>query len=253
VNRAARRAAARNGDRPPSVVLCYLHPGEVSAAFMSSVLRCRDYEVQRTGALFGVSERRARSNSIAKARNIVTQVFLQSPHEWLWFVDADIGFPAAALHQLLSVADPAERPVVSGLYFGHRTEGYDEETNAELFGCVPVIGVWDIDGGEVVGFKFIEDYPRDQACRVHTSGAGMLLIHRSVLEEMHAKYGLHWWTQTMHPTRPEPFGEDTSFFLRLYEMDVPVFAHTGVRCSHDKPMFWTEQTWDAQRERQVTA
>jgi hypothetical protein len=251
MNRKERRAA---GDRTPvgthpTVELAYLHPGDVSDAFMSSVIRCRDYELMRTQALFGVRSRRARSGSIAKARNEITTMFVRGTTEWLWFVDADMGFPRDALQKLLRSADKDERPLMGGLCFAHRTEGFEEETNAELFGMIPTISVWDEqEDGTVVGWKAVVDYPRDAVCQLGSTGAACVLIHRSVLEQMQAKYGDHWWTQIPHPTRNEPFGEDTSFFLRAYEMKIPVHVHTGVRTSHDKGgIFLTEQTWDDQQ------
>jgi hypothetical protein len=48
-----------------------------------------------------------------------------------------------------------------------------------------------------------------------------------------------------HPIRNEPFGEDTSFFIRASELQIPLHVHTGVRTSHDKGgIFLTEQTYE---------
>jgi hypothetical protein len=55
MNRKERRAAGERGPKHPTVELAYIHPGDVSAAFMSSVVRCRDYELMRTQSLFGVA------------------------------------------------------------------------------------------------------------------------------------------------------------------------------------------------------
>jgi hypothetical protein len=176
-------------------------------------------------------------------------MFSRSQTDYLWFVDADMGFPRTALQQMLDAADPIERPVVGALAFVHRTEGYDEETNADLFGMLPSLALWHRDdAGEIEGFGFAVDYPRNVACKVDTTGAACLLIHRSVIEKMQAAYGDNWWTPIPHPTRNEFFGEDTSFFIRLTELDLPLFVHTGVRTSHDKGgIFLTEQAWDEQQ------
>lgn len=236
------------GPRVPVVEIDYIHPGEVSAAFMASVMRMRDYEMVRTQMLMPVRERRARSGAIGRARNQMVTVFLASESEYMLWIDADMGFPRDAVHKMLAVAEPTERPIVGGLCFAHRTEGFDEETNAEHFGTIPTLQVFDEhDDGTIHGFHIVKDYPRDQAVRIHATGAAFLLIHRGVLEAMREKYGDEWFSPIKHPVRPEFFGEDTSFFLRAHEMGLPVFAHTGVRTSHDKGgIFLTEQTWDIQ-------
>jgi hypothetical protein len=48
-----------------------------------------------------------------------------------------MGFPRRRVAQLLACRRPDERPMVGGLCFAHRTEGFDEETNAEYFGHDP--------------------------------------------------------------------------------------------------------------------
>lgn len=256
MNRKERRSIGERGPRHPTVELAYIHPGDVSAAFMASVIRCRDYELIRTNNLFAFRERRARSGSIAKARNEVTTMFARSKTEWLWFVDADMGFPRTALHQLLESADPIERPIVGGLCFAHRTEGFDEETNAEIFGTLPTVSVWDRDDeGTILGWNAVLDYPRNALCRIGSTGAACVLIHRSIIEKMQVEYGDNWWTQVPHPTRTnETFGEDTSFFIRCDEMKIPVFVNTAVRTSHDKGgVFLTEAVWDAQQHARANA
>lgn len=256
MNRKERRSIGERGPKYPTVELAYIHPGDVSAAFMASAFRCRDYELMRTNNLFGFRERRSRSGSIYKARNEITTMFVRGSTEWLWFVDADMGFPKSALHQLIATADPVERPVMGALCFAHRTEGYDEETNADLFGMIPTVSVWDRDeADQIIGFKNVVDYPRDAVCKVDASGAACVLIHRSVLKRVQVEYGENWWTPITHPIRPnERFGEDTSFFLRLTELGVPVHVNTGVRTSHDKGgIFLTEAAWDAQERARTSA
>lgn len=248
MNRKERRSVGERGPRHPVVDLAYINPGDVSDAFMSSVLRLRDYELLRTNNLIGVRSRRARSGGIAKARNELTAVFLEGPAEYLFMVDADMGFAASALHQALMIIDPVERPIIGGLCFAHRTEGFDEETNAEFFGHIPTISVWKRnDDGEILAFQTVADYPRNAVSKVDTTGAAFLVIHRSVLERMQAEYGNQWWTQIAHPVKDDVFGEDTSFFIRCSELGVSLHIDTRIKTSHDKGgIFLTEQTYDQQ-------
>lgn len=255
MNRQERRARGERGpttEEPkyPTVELAYIHPGDVSDAFMSSVVRLRDYELLRTHALIGLRSRRARSGGIAKARNQVTTMFLRSDTDMILMSDSDMGFPPNAYQQLADVIDPVERPVIGGLCFGHRTDGFDVETNAEVFSMMPTLYVWDQnEDEEIVGFRTVIDYQRDALCQVNATGGAFLLIHRSVLERMAEIYGANWFTQIPHPKLVgECFGEDTSFMLRLDAMGVPVFVHTGVRTSHDKGgLFLTEKSYDLQQ------
>jgi hypothetical protein len=249
MNRKERRSLGERGPKVPTVELAYIHPGEVSAAFMSSVVRLRDYELMRTQSLLAIRERRSRSGSIAKARNELTTVFMAGNAEWLWFVDADMGFPRDALQKLLAAADPVNRPLMGGLCFAMRAEGFDEETYAEFFGHIPTVSVWKRreEDDVIVAFNTIVKYPKDTVCQVDTTGAACILIHRSVLERMQAVYGNSWFTQIKHPERDDIFGEDTSFFLRATELGIPLHVHTGVRTSHDKGgIFLTEQTYEQQ-------
>jgi hypothetical protein len=65
---------------------------------------------------------------------------------------------------------------------------------------------------------------------------------------MRDEFGDHWWTQIQHPVKNEPFGEDTSFYLRAAKVGYPLIVHTGVRTSHDKGgVFLTERLYDEQR------
>lgn len=217
---------------------------------MSSVLRLRDYELIRTQQLIGVRERRARSGSIDKARNEITTVSLAGTAEWILMVDADMGFSRDAVHKALAAAHPVERPIIGGLCFAMRTEGFDDETNAEFFGHIPTVSVWKRRESDdaVIAFNTVAEYPRDTLVKVDTTGAAFLLIHRSVFERMRAAYGDNWWTRMPHPEREnERFGEDTSFFIRADELGIPLHIHTGIRTSHDKGgIFLTEQTYDQQ-------
>src|SRR3954451_3931639 len=73
------------------------------------------------------------SGDPSEARNRVTAHFLDKTEtEWLWWVDADMGFEPDTLTRLLDAADPDARPVVGALCFGLR--------NAAADGCGPTRG-----------------------------------------------------------------------------------------------------------------
>lgn len=247
MNRSGRRQLGERGPKHPVVEIAYLTDGRPSDAFMASVIRCRDYEAIRTQQLIGVRSRKARSGAIASGRNDLTAAFVDGTSDYLWMLDDDMGFARTALQLLLLGADPTERPIMAGLCFAHRVEGYDDETNAEIFGIIPTLSLWEQHDGQVVRFITVTDYPRDAVVKIDTTGAACVLIHRTVLEKMRGEFGPNWWTQTAQPGGGT-FSEDTSFYLRAHQLDIPVYANTGVRTSHDKGgIYLTEQAWDAQQ------
>jgi hypothetical protein len=260
MNRKDRRANGERGptvgplrEPLPSVCLCWIH-GEITGSFNASLPRSRDYEAIRTGTLYGLKERRANSGGIPDARNMLTAAVLNDGFEWLWFVDADMGFPKDALQKLLAAADPVDRPIMGGLCFAQQAVAFDDETNAEEFGIIPTLYAWErrADDDVILGCKVLDLYPRNTVCKVDATGAAFLLIHRSVFERMLERYGPAWWTVMLMPHQPRNFGEDTSFCLRCEELGIPIHVHTGVRTSHKKEIYLTEKLFDAQRADEPT-
>lgn len=235
MNRAERRAAKL--PKAEKVIIGYCHPGEVSASFMASVVRLIGYEVRRTGALVGTLEKIAGTGNVGHVRNLITGQFLETDADWLLFVDADMGFPEWALQRMLGAADKNERPIIGGLCFALMTAAVDEVTNAEIYECFPTIGVWNYgEDGAVIGYRYLEEYPENTVCKVDTTGAAFVLIHRSALE----KIGKDWWSHIQAPANTPGlnsrtmFGEDISFFMRCARNDIPVWLDTMVRTSHHK-------------------
>ena len=103
---------------------------------------------------------------------------LATDASWLLFLDSDVEFPADTLDRLLEVADPEDRPIVTGVYM---RIGRDGEASPCLFRSALFEG-----GVQMVPYVPLPD---DEIIEVDGCGAGMLLIHRSLLEEMLVKYG----------------------------------------------------------------
>lgn len=247
MNRAERRAS-KQPPAPPKVVIGVVHPGEVSMAHMASIMRAKEHMLQY-GMLPGFIERRARSQHVHRARNEIVEGFLATDCDYLLFVDADMGIPKNAIERLLAVAHADERPIVAGLCFAQRDTGYNDETYSTSFDVVPTVQLWNVDDdGDVVSFSIVGEYPRDTVCQIDATGGACVLIHRGVLEKMRAEHGNHWFTPIANKQTGGPFGEDTSFFLRCRDLDIPVHMDTSVKTSHDKGgIFLTEEVWDAQQ------
>lgn len=232
----------------PDVAIGYLHPGEVSAAFHISMLKLMVHETARTGVPPFILANRCASGAIIAGRNDVTRDFLdRTKADWLWFVDADMGFAPDALERLLASAHRYDRPVMGALCFGLRREGTDPQTHAERFRTFPTVYVWR-ELEDRVGFQVVADYKRDAVSVVSATGAACILIHRDVLEKIRSQHGDEWFSAITHPTGPTTFSEDMSFCIRVAAADFPLHVDTSVKTCHDKGgVFCDEWVFDRQQ------
>lgn len=187
--------------------------------------------------------------SIAASRNKMACGMLDTDCEWLWFIDVDMGFGPDTVEQLIKAADPQLRPVMGGLCFAMK-RSRTADFWAERVRIQPTVYEY-LELADEVGFRPIGDYQRGQVVEVAGTGAACLLIHRSALEAVRARYGDDWFSPLTHPTgdkgKPRTFSEDLSFCVRLAALDIPVHVNTAVKTTHDKGgIFLDEETFDAQ-------
>jgi len=227
---------------PGTVIPAFLDGGKWSAAFGESFLHLLLSDMIGQGRLFAAGaylREMCSASGIADGRNQAAAAFLErTDGEWLWFVDTDMGFGPDVVEQLLAVADPVDRPVVGALCFAHRRIRRTE-LRAERLGIIPTLYRW-VETEAEAGFAPLPSWERGAVLRVGGTGAACLLIHRSALEAVAAKYGPRsWFTPITHPTAsttggPRTFSEDLSFCLRLAACDLPLHVATGVQTTHDK-------------------
>lgn len=212
----------------------YLSPGgQVAHSFMTSVARLRAVDERLIGN--DLTHCRAGAGGIAEGRNSVTRDFLANPDAaWLWMVDSDMGFAPDTLDRLLATTTGEGAGAVGALCFALRIEGSDG-MGGYRWRPQPTIYGW--KGG---GFVPAVNYPRDRLTRVAATGAGCLLIHRSVIE----KVGGDWWTPVRDPADGVMLGEDLSFCYRLLERGIPVMVDTSIKTTHAKIIHLSEQDWD---------
>lgn len=237
-----------------SVTIGYLHPGGVSNCFASSKTELLLFDVahkQRiVGHTWGEMGLEAHAARIHTARNDIARAILdKSDSEWLFMVDADMGFSPSVVEDLIHAADPTERPVVGGLCFGQKADGKGD-FYARRFRIIPTMfRMWETD--DEVGFVPTLDYPRNQLVPVDATGAACLLIHRSALQRIRDEYGDSWFLPLDVPKGPHgrtEFSEDMSFCLRLQAVGIQPYVHTGIQTTHDKGgVFLDEETYDLQQ------
>lgn len=234
-----------------TVTVGFLHPGHWQSCFAVSLMDLMFHDVANHQRMFrhahGHMGKETGASHIAAGRNrIAAAVLDESEAEWLWFIDADMGFDPDTVDRLVASADPAVRPVVGGLAFAQKSDGVGPH-HARRYRCCPTLyQMFETD--TEVGFVPMFDYPRGEVVEVAATGAACLLIHRSALETVRADHGDRWFTPIEVPKGPTVFGEDMSFCLRLAACGIPLHVDTSVKTTHDKGgVFFDEETFDLQQ------
>lgn len=219
-----------------TVVIAFIHPGECSAYFTTSLVGSLLYDRATARRIVGLKNEWSSAN-VSDSRNSLTRQFLDDTDaEWLWWIDADMAWDPQALDQLLEVADAESRPVVGGLCFG--------ASGDQLF---PTIYQW-AEIGEQLTTVRVRKYERGVPVQVAATGAAFLLIHRSVLERIRDRgfsKAFPWFQET--ELGGKPVGEDLTFCIRAGLVEAPVFVHTGVKVGHHKSSLLTEELFLAQQ------
>lgn len=220
------------------VQVAYLHSHNVSHSWHESIMRLVAYDAANDGRIVatgGPFMIRCDSGGLVESRNLAVTKFLdETEHEWLWFVDTDMGFLPDTVDRLLDAADAAQRPVVGALCFGLREVAYDGYGGRRVM-PVPTLFAPARDADGNVGFATRWQFPSDTLVQVAGTGAACLLIHRDVLEKLRA--GGDTWFDPVRYGDGRPVSEDLSFCYRLGTAGIPVFVHTGVKTTHHK-QFW---------------
>ena len=198
----------------------------------------------RQGRMLGIAY--SSSGGLPESRNSAVRNFLAGSDEWLFWVDTDMGFHPDSIERLLKVADPVERPVVGGLCFTNVQVDTDGMGGYTTF-PIPTVYRWAQNPDGTTGFVSWHDYPRDELYRCDATGSAFVLIHRSVFDRMKDKHGENWYTPIPNPAGGS-FGEDMSFCVQCAELEIPIFVHTGVKTSHHKPVWLSEQHFDMYRQ-----
>lgn len=217
----------------------------VTGNYLDSIeeLLIRDaYGAQRIG---GPVKAHVPSLGVIEGANDVCEAFLETGMEWLWWTDADMGFPADILDRLLYAADPVDRPAVGALVFKNMQlesdgcHGYLTEPRPVIldYGHDPATGG--------VGFVCRRTYEPNTVTRCEATGMACVVIHRSVHEAIrdHALETGHptghvWHEQIPNPNHPGKYlSPDISFWMRAAIVGKPLHVHTGCLTNHQKSMW----------------
>lgn len=228
-----------------NTMLAYLYTNEIAATFHHSLFDLFGYDLFHEGYIKSRVNVKAATMGIPDARNSICKTLLDdSDCEWLFFIDADMGFEMVLLDQLMAVADAKDRPIVGGLAFVNRELGPDGRNGMRTFPSPTIMDYWQHKDG-IFRFTARTHYPINSMTRVGATGAAVLLIHRSVVQTMREKFGDEWFSRLRDGAGAE-LGEDISFCDRCRLLDLPVYVHTGIRTTHFKQIWLGEDHfWDA--------
>lgn len=224
------------------VQVAYLHGDHgdrVSHSWHESMMRlmvCDLMTEQRIMDTNGPFMIRCDAGGLIEARNLAVQRFLdETPHEWLWLIDTDMGFDPYTVERLVAAADPAQRPVVGALCFGLRLVQDDGMGGSRVLPVPTLFRMARTPQGHV-GFATRWEFPDNTLVQVPATGAACLLIHRSAVEKVRAEHGDRWFDQVRYEDG-RLLAEDLSFCYRLGLAGIPIFVHTGIKTTHHKAVW----------------
>lgn len=231
------RMKAALKSRPERAIIAYIHPGQTSAHFTTSLTNLVAFDQKTSGHVENVWNEWSSAN-VSQSRNHLTSRFLEeSSAPWLLWIDADMDFPHTALNDLLASADPVKAPIVGGLCFG-----------STLGGLFPTIyQMTETKDGRPTTMR-MGDYPDNEMVGCAATGAAFLLVHRSVIQAMKARAfnaSFPFFQET--EIAGQPAGEDLTFCLRAGICGFPIYVNTAVKIGHHKSVLLTHEMFQAQK------
>lgn len=244
------RAKARPLSKPDKGTVClgYIHdPDKVSFSWHESMVNLLGWDMANSGRITagGYVSVMATAAGLVEGRNTVVSKFLaDTDADWLFWLDTDMGFAPYIVDQLLESADPVERPVVGALCFMHRTTHQDGMGGYHTTPKPTIFHKRTIDGK--TGLVPADTYPVNALVEVHGTGSAAILIHRSVLVDIHDRFGPVWYNRATNPDTGHLAAEDLSFCARVLSIGKRVHVNTAAKTSHHKNL-WVqeEQFWDS--------
>lgn len=232
---------------PGSVMVAYLHPNDVAHSWHHSYVDLLGYDIAHHQRVIraGQIEIKVGTGGVDIGRNLAAARFLrESDAEWLFWIDADMGFAPDTVDRLVEAAHPVDRPIVGALAFAQSEQ---EPDGYRGYRCIPrpTLFDWVTNGQGKTGFAARSEYPVNTIAQVSGTGSACILIHRTVLEKVaEVAEGPIWYQRILNPSTGEWISEDLSFCVRAANAGFPIYVDTSVKTTHQKtlwlgePDFW---------------
>lgn len=204
-----------------TLVLSWCDTGNTDSLFTSSLLSLALHSPIVHNDIEAIGLNQTIGNQIARQRGDAIRNFEEMDCDWMLWVDSDIVINQEAFSLLWSNRDAETCPVISGIYF------ITYEMNQTLPAPLPCIYKM-VDGG---GTASVHPLPEKQLIEIDVAGLGFTLMHKSVAKKLREAYGNTTFQITIDDKH---VSEDMSFFFKLKELGIPVYAHTGAIVQHIK-------------------
>lgn len=225
----------------PKLTVATVYPNEVPVSYMDSWTNFLMFDIMNLGFLAGDNNHgritvRYGTDGLVAARNEVVRQFLDTPNDFLLWVDADMGFDPMSVYTLLEIAVQGNLPIVGGLCFASREYAYDNLNGYRTIATPTIFQPDIIDGHE--SYSAGHMYPVNSLVRCSATGSAFILIHRRVFEAI----GSGWYDRL--PNHDGSLrGEDVSFCLRAENAGFPIHVFTGAKTSHFKHQWVSEMDY----------
>jgi len=197
------------------LVIGFVYGGALDPEFVRSLFKT----TQSIERIFGVIMQPSPSGMVPASRNAVVRQFLETPAEWLLWLNTDKVWEPSEVTKILATAEQNNFPVVSAHI---RNPGPDQTTT------LPVM----------VG-EFLQPIEPDKPIglgEVFCAGMGFYLTHRSVFESMLGAYAdktpSEWFDYETWDGRTT--GEDLVFSRRLKHLGIKTIVDQSLKVGHRK-------------------
>jgi hypothetical protein len=246
---AAEREARLRQIAAGKVYLGYPSGGSVTLAFHAACLQLLGGQIAKSDSLRSLGKiNHCQSLYVADNRNLLVQRMLGSHCDWLLQIDTDISFPPTLLQTMLAIAGadkvtPDYKVLAASVPLGeHPTCAYQKVMESP--GIYVNIGFWG----------------HQKPIECDSVATAVLLVHRTVFEDIADQTGQCWFLHRLLPIRPREYqplnpdgrplremqwisqGEDHSFCYRAQEaghriwcVHIPGLKHYKTKAlSHDE-------------------
>lgn len=207
-----------------SMAIAYPHTGSIPHVFMHSMREFREYDLAHGNILGAVIP--CQGMYIAGQRNKMVRGFLSLPDhvQWMLCVDSDQIFTPEVPYALLQSAQDTDARIMSALYFGILAG----RPSPMWWGRNPETGDYHTVSEITEGIQEIAAF-----------GMGMVLIHRSVFEQMAATHNDDPWQWFGHDLvkfqgKIERYGEDICFCERVRQAGIKMYGDSRIVIGHEK-------------------